>query len=73
MPAKPSVVSLENAAGGEGIGDNGVDAFGDSETSPSGAATMCDRRESNVNVIPGENLLRLVVNITAAGRADTMA
>lgn len=52
---------------GEGIGDEGADVFNDSETSFSGAATIGDRGEGDDNFIPGERLLRLVVNLTAAG------
>lgn len=64
-------VAVNNAAG-EGIRDKGVDACGDSDISPSGAATMDGRGKGNINSIPGERLFRLVVNLTAAGGADTM-
>jgi hypothetical protein len=56
-------------AAGEGIGDECADAFSDSETSSSGAATMGGRGEGDDNFIPGDRLLRLVVNLTAAGEA----
>lgn len=56
-------------AEGEGIGDKGADAFSDSETSSPDAATMRGRREGDDNFIPGDRLLRLVVNLTAAGGA----
>jgi hypothetical protein len=64
-------VTVGNA--GDGIGDNGAEVFSDSGTSFSGAATMGDRGEGDDNFIPGERLLRLVVNFTAAEGADTMA
>lgn len=60
-------VTVGNA--GEGIGDEGADVFSDSETSFSGAATMGGRGEGDDNFIPGERLLRRVVNLTAAGGA----
>lgn len=62
-------VTVGNA--GEGVGGKGADAFNDSETSSSGAATMGGRGEGDDNFIPGERLLRLVVNLTAAGGAFT--
>ncbi|KAG1841007.1 hypothetical protein DFJ58DRAFT_78969 [Suillus subalutaceus] len=51
-------------AEGEWIGDKGADAFSDSETSSPGAVTMGGRREGDDNFIPGDKLLRLVVNLS---------